>query len=147
LEWVKALQTWSAPDLPRVNHGALFGLGNDKKEDANRIFAVISVVAALAIIVWTSRRAAAADRWLCAALGLILGGTVGNLFDRLVFGGVRDFLYFYYVNWPVFNVADCALVCGAILLLFQALFVPSKKPEAAPCTPVVAEVPVPVAAK
>ena len=132
--WVKALQTWSAPELPRVNHGALFGLGNDHKADANRVFAGISIAATLAILVWVTRRHTAQDRWLCAALGLILAGTVGNLFDRLVFGGVRDFLYFYKVEWPVFNVADCGLVCGAILLLFQALVVPAHKPAAAPAT-------------
>src|SRR4029079_1491050 len=111
---------------PRVNHGALFGLGNDHKGDANRVFTGISLVAALAILIWATRGSTTRDRWLSAALGLILGGTVGNLFDRLVFGGVRDFLYFYRVEWPVFNIADCALVCGAILLLIQALFVPSK---------------------
>ncbi len=46
----------------------------------------------------------------------------------MVFGGVRDFLYFYKVEWPVFNVADCCLVVGAGLLLVQAMFV-SPTPE------------------
>ena len=66
-----------------------------------------------------------------AALGLILGGTIGNLYDRLVFGGVRYFLYFHYIEWPVFNIADCCLVVGAGLLLVQAVFVPppEDKPE------------------
>jgi lipoprotein signal peptidase len=68
-----------------------------------------------------------------AALGLILGGTIGNLYDRLVFGGVRDFLYFYKIEWPVFNVADCCLVVGATLLLLQAVFVaPSTEQPATP---------------
>ena len=67
------------------------------------------------------------DRWLTIALGLILGGTLGNLFDRIVFGGVRDFLYFYLINWPVFNIADCCLVVGAGLLLIQALFTKPKE--------------------
>ncbi len=53
-------------------------------------------------------------------LGLILAGALGNLYDRVVFNGVRDFLYFYLIDWPVFNVADCCLVCGAFLLLGQA---------------------------
>jgi lipoprotein signal peptidase len=57
---------------------------------------------------------------LCAALGLILAGTLGNLYDRVIFDGVRDFLYFYWIEWPVFNLADCFLVCGAGLLLLQA---------------------------
>jgi lipoprotein signal peptidase len=58
---------------------------------------------------------------------MILAGTLGNLFDRVVFHGVRDFLYFYWFEWPVFNVADCLLVCGAGLLLLQAFFAPQEK--------------------
>ena len=118
-----ALQTWSAPVMPRVNHGALFGIGGSHKGVANGTFAAVSVAAAIAIVVWGTRRTTARERGLMAALGLILGGTVGNLYDRLVFGGVRDFLYFYKIEWPVFNVADCCLVVGAGLLLVQAVFV------------------------
>ncbi len=131
------LQTWStngAPVMPRVNHGALFGLGQGQKGNANGFFAVVSLAAAIAIVIWGTRRHTARERGLMAALGLILGGTVGNLYDRIVFGGVRDFLYFYKVEWPVFNVADCCLVVGAALLLIQAVFV-SPAPEA----PVVSE--------
>ncbi|MBA4063366.1 MAG: signal peptidase II [Isosphaera sp.] len=120
---LKSLRTWSAPVMPRVNHGALFGMGGEHKGQANGVFAAVSVAAAVAILVWGLQRKTARERWLVVALGLILGGTVGNLYDRLVFGGVRDFLYFYYIEWPVFNVADCCLVVGAGLLLLQALFV------------------------
>ncbi len=121
---LQPLQTWSAPVLPHVNHGALFGMGGSKKGTANNFFAAVSVAAAVAIVVWGTRRETARDRWLSAALGLILGGTLGNLYDRLVFGGVRDFLYFYKIEWPVFNVADCGLVVGAGMLLVSALFAP-----------------------
>jgi signal peptidase II len=114
------LRGWSGEVLPRVNHGALFGLGHEHQGSANAIFAAISVVAAIAIIYWGTRRAVKGDGILTVALGLILAGTLGNLYDRVVFGGVRDFLYFYYINWPVFNVADCCLVTGACLLLVQA---------------------------
>lgn len=124
-----ALQTWSAPTMPRVNHGALFGLMQEHKGGANQVFAGVSVLAAVGILIWVSRRTTAADGWLCAALGLILGGTVGNLYDRLVFNGVRDFLYFYRIDWPVFNVADCGLVVGAGMLLVHA-FLPAKKADA-----------------
>lgn len=112
----------NGPVPPRVNHGALFNLGGQFKTDANRFFAIVSVLAAVGISLWGLRRATGADRWLCIALGLILGGTLGNLFDRVVFGGVRDFLHFYLFEWPVFNVADSCLVVGAGLLLVQALF-------------------------
>lgn len=135
-----ACRSWSAPVMPRVNHGALFGIGGSKKGTANGIFAAVSVAAAVAILVWGMRRATARERGLMAALGLILGGTVGNLYDRLVFGGVRDFLHFCIVrddgsiafDWPVFNVADCCLVVGAGLLLIQAMFVPPLPPEGPP---------------
>lgn len=138
------LQTWSAPIMPRVNHGALFGMGGEHKGLANNVFAGISAAAAIAILIWGLQRKTAREKWLIAALGLILGGTIGNLYDRLVFGGVRDFLYFYKIEWPVFNVADCCLVVGAGLLLVQAIFVtpPPDEPETpATGTGGVAEVP------
>jgi signal peptidase II len=128
---VNGLQTWSAPVMPRVNHGALFGIGGSQRGLANGIFASVSVAAAIAIVVWGTRQSTARERGLMAALGLILGGTVGNLYDRLVFGGVRDFLFFYRIDWPVFNVADCCLVVGAGLLLVQAVFVPPAPEQAA----------------
>ena len=132
------LQTWSAPVLPHVNHGALFGLGGQHKGGANNIFAAISILAAAGIIVWAARKGTQVDGWLCAALGLILGGTIGNLYDRIVFNGVRDFLYFYKINWPVFNVADCALVCGAVMLLVHAFFFPAERVPKPVETPVAA---------
>jgi lipoprotein signal peptidase len=139
------LQTWSAPIMPRVNHGALFGIGQGHKGLANGIFAAVSVAAAVAIVVvvWGTRRQTAREKGLMAALGLILGGTVGNLYDRLVFGGVRDFLYFFRIEWPVFNVADCCLVAGAALLLIQAVFVthPAEEPAAPAVEPVAPEAP------
>jgi signal peptidase II len=121
------LRTLSGERLPHVNRGALFGIGNDEGNTGgmNSFFAVISVLAACFIVLWTSRRAVANDRFLCLALGLILGGTLGNLYDRIVFGGVRDFLHCYYDThiWPDFNIADCCLVCGAGVLLAHSFFV------------------------
>jgi lipoprotein signal peptidase len=124
------LQTWSAPVMPRVNHGALWGIGGSQKGNANLFFAGVSLLAAGGILVWGTRKGPAKERWLSAALGLILGGTIGNFYDRIVFGGVRDFLHFYYVPWPVFNFADCCLVVGAGLLLVQAVFAPHAKQPA-----------------
>jgi lipoprotein signal peptidase len=107
--------------VPHVNQGALFGFLRDHKELANGGFAVISLLAAAAIILWSTHKNTARDRWLCGALGLILAGTLGNFYDRVVFNGVRDFLHWNYLfDWPVFNIADCCLVCGACLLLLQA---------------------------
>jgi signal peptidase II len=118
--------------VPHVNQGALFGFLRDHKTLANTGFALISLLAAVAIIYWSTHPSTARDRWLCAALGLILAGTLGNLYDRIVFNGVRDFLHWNYAfEWPVFNVADCCLVCGAGLLLLQA-FGPQARPVAQP---------------
>ncbi len=141
--WVNGLQTWSAPVMPRVNYGALFGIGGSQRGTANGLFAAVSVAAAIAILVWGMRQSTARERGLMAALGLILGGTIGNLYDRLVFGGVRDFLYFHRVEWPVFNVADCCLVVGAGLLLVQAVFVSPAPEPTAPATPAPASAAVP----
>jgi lipoprotein signal peptidase len=135
--WMRPLQTWSAPEMPRVNHGALFGLGGKHKGTANQIFAAISILAAAGIVLWATRPAVRSDGWLLAALGLILGGTLGNFYDRVVFNGVRDFLYFYKIDWPVFNIADCALVVGAGMLLIHAFLFPPPEPSA----PVAAQTP------
>jgi signal peptidase II len=138
-DWRQPLQKFNGPVLPRVNNGALFGLGQEHPEYANGFFAAVSVAAAATIAGWSFRRSAISDRWLCAALGLILAGTIGNLFDRVVFGGVRDFLHYnHWFDWPVFNVADCCLVCGAALLLLQAFLTPaaSKDPVTAASTEV-----------
>jgi lipoprotein signal peptidase len=116
------LRAISGPTLPYVNEGALFGLGQEYKGVANSVFTIVSVVAAVAMICWSRRPATAQDPALCLALGLILAGTLGNLYDRLIFAGVRDFLHFYWFRFPVFNVADCCLVFGAFLLLAQAFF-------------------------
>jgi lipoprotein signal peptidase len=131
-DWRHGLQALNGPIKPRVNEGALFGLAQNYQVYANSFFGVVSVTAAAAIALWSFRRKTCTDRWLCAALGLILAGTLGNLFDRVVFGGVRDFLHFYWFEWPVFNVADSFLVCGAALLLLQAFVAPVKSKEATP---------------
>lgn len=117
------LRTWSGDIMPRVNHGALFGMDGGMGVSANAVFAVISLLAAAAIIYWSTQRSLAPDWSLCAALGLILAGTLGNLYDRIVFDGVRDFIHWHWYDkfdWPVFNIADCCLVVGAGLLLAQA---------------------------
>jgi lipoprotein signal peptidase len=124
-----------------LNQGALFGFGNDPETGwiANLIFACISAIAAFAIGLWSFRERMAHDRVLCIALGLILGGALGNLYDRIVFKGVRDWIWVYYedaagalaFNFPVFNLADSCLVCGASLLLLQAFFA-APEPKAGP---------------
>jgi lipoprotein signal peptidase len=138
-EWQSPLRTLSGPRVPHVNRGALFGIGNEGESGMNSVFAVVSVLAAGFILLWAARSSVAQDRFLSIALGLILGGTLGNLYDRVIFNGVRDFLYCYYVYhvdgvakerpWPDFNIADCCLVCGAGVLLVHSFFVTEKAPD------------------
>src|SRR5262245_58477853 len=125
---VHFLRTISAPNQPFLNHGALFGIGAGTAF-GNYVFLGVSLTAALAITIWSMRSSAARDGYLCLALGLILAGALGNFYDRIIFGGVRDFLHAFNLplpwgldNWPVFNVADCCLVCGAGLLVLEAFF-------------------------
>lgn len=117
----RILRTLSGEHWPTVNHGALFGIGGQTGL-GNLLFTLVSATAALGIILWTLKSATARDRYLCTALGLILAGAFGNLYDRLLFGGVRDFMHWYrFIDWPVFNVADICLVTGAGLLVLEAL--------------------------
>ena len=82
-------------------------------------FAIVAVVASL-FIVWLLKRGGSA--MYCAGLALILGGALGNLWDRLTIGKVVDFLLFHYQGWawPAFNVADSAICVGAALLIVDS---------------------------
>jgi len=83
------------------------------------LFAGIAAVAAV-VIVWLLRRGG--SRMFSLALALILGGALGNLYDRLTLGKVVDFLLFHYEQWayPAFNVADSAITIGAALLIIDS---------------------------
>lgn len=82
------------------------------------------------VLLWQSSRSLREHWTLPAALSLILAGAAGNVFDRIAFGSVTDFLDFYVGrhHWPAFNVADSAITCGAMLLLANAWF--SRKGQA-----------------
>jgi len=104
-----------------INTGALFGIG----KGGVAIFAVISGLATLGIFLWLTIGGASRDRWLSVTLGLILGGVLGNLYDRMgLWGeqGVRDFILFRYKSftWPNFNIADMLLICGAAMMMWHA---------------------------
>lgn len=98
-----------------LNTGTAFGLFRDK----NQFFIVISfiVIALILIYVWLDKHR---DIIFLSALGLILGGAMGNLIDRLAFGYIIDFLDFRV--WPVFNIADSSITIGAALLILRLIF-------------------------
>lgn len=109
---------------PSRNTGALWGLGSSLPH-SGLFFAVLSIVAALAIVYYLFIRGAARDWAITAALGLIMAGAIGNCFDRLTLGYVRDFAYFHVdaINFKcaIFNFADNMLVIGAVALMLLAL--------------------------
>lgn len=105
-----------------LNRGALFGMGQMIGPSG---LAVISVLAGGAFCWWGLFGSASKDRTLSVTLGVILGGIIGNLYDRIGLWGeqaVRDWILFRYGNytWPNFNIADCLLVCGATSFFFLA---------------------------
>ena len=89
------------------------------------LFAAIAVIASI-VIVWMLRRGG--SRVLMCGLALILGGALGNLWDRIVAGRVTDFLLFHYAGWawPAFNVADSAITVGAALLILDSFREPRR---------------------
>jgi signal peptidase II len=97
-----------------LNTGMAFGL----LVDASLILTVVAVVAAIGLAVFNQRLAGTAllPR---LTLGLLLGGAIGNLIDRLRLGAVVDFIYFAPINFPAFNVADSALTIGVLLAAWQ----------------------------
>jgi signal peptidase II len=87
-----------------------------------RAFFIAVAVAASALILFLLRRHAG-ERWFALGLALILGGALGNLYDRVVLGHVVDFLLFHWRGWhyPAFNVADSAITIGAVILVVDGL--------------------------
>ena len=82
------------------------------------LFAIVAL-AACGLMLWLLRRGG--SRWLCAGLALIIGGALGNLWDRLTIATVVDFVLVHYAGWsfPAFNVADSAITLGAAALIFD----------------------------
>ena len=101
------------------NPGSAFGLFHG--QTGARIFLSVIGVIAVGAMVWMVHRARDHQRALLWALGLVAGGAVGNLIDRMYFGVVTDFVLWRYktTEWPVFNVADVALVVGVVLMFFD----------------------------
>lgn len=85
-------------------------------------FVLFTLAASVAILYVTFRYRNSLPILLRITLGLILGGAVGNLIDRLLYGYVIDFLYFKLINFAIFNIADCCVVIGSILLGIYILF-------------------------
>ncbi len=105
------------------NKGAAFNFLADQGGWQRWFFVALAVIVAAVLVAWLRRLEA--GQWRTAAgLALIIGGALGNVFDRLIHGHVIDFLDFYYGDWhwPAFNLADSAITLGVIFLLLESLF-------------------------
>ncbi|HEY1613158.1 MAG TPA: signal peptidase II [Rhizomicrobium sp.] len=119
----------SVPVLPFFNlvmvwnPGVSYGLLPAHGPASTAVLAVFSVLAVVLLGWWLWR---AGRRILGAALGLVIGGAIGNLVDRVVYGRVADFFHFYVhaYDWYVFNIADCAITLGVAALLYDAVLRP-----------------------
>ncbi|WP_125558719.1 signal peptidase II [Salibacterium salarium] len=98
------------------NSGAAFGM----LEGQMWLFYIVTVIV-VSVIVYHIQKYANESKMLGIPLGLILGGAIGNFIDRLLFGEVVDFfnVYIFNYNYPIFNIADSALVVGVFLLIIK----------------------------
>jgi signal peptidase II len=109
------------------NRGMSFGLFNTNATMNTAIFTVLAAVIVIALVVWLRR---AHNPVIRIALGMIIGGAIGNVIDRLMRGAVVDFLDFHIGawHWYAFNLADAAICLGVIALLLDGLLA---RPKAA----------------
>ena len=103
------------------NRGVSFGVFNNAGSWNAIVLPLLSAGIVIFLLSWMAK---AQNRLVAAALGLVIGGALGNVIDRLRWGAVADFLDFYVGawHWPAFNVADSAITIGAVLLVLDSLF-------------------------
>lgn len=110
------------------NYGAAFSFLHDAGGWQRWLFGGIAVAVSVAIVWWlvTLKKGTA---FLACALALVLGGALGNLYDRITLGYVVDFIHVHYQGWhfPAFNIADCGITVGAIMLMIDTLFFESRR--------------------
>jgi signal peptidase II len=111
------------------NQGAAFGLFADYPSEWKVAMLILFSVAALAVVSALLWKNGNALNTTAIALSLVFGGALGNLWDRVVSGRVIDFLDFYFGShhWPAFNIADSAIVVGALLLLSEIFLAPQEE--------------------
>lgn len=121
----------AVPLLPSLNlmlaynTGAAFSFLSSASGWQRWFFVCLAVAVSVALMFWL-RRLTTGHQLQACALALILGGALGNVWDRLTYGYVIDFIDVYYKNWhwPVFNVADSAISVGAVLLIIDTIIRP-----------------------
>ena len=106
-----------------LNTGVAFSMFSGK----SFVFVIVACVASAVLfyLIYTKKFLKRKSEKI--SLALILGGTISNAIDRIIFGGVRDFIYLKFINFAIFNVADMAITIGAILLCVVIIFSKDKK--------------------
>lgn len=112
------------------NKGAAFSFLANESGWQRWFFTVIAVGVSIALTIWLMTLKSA-EKWISIALVLIIGGALGNLYDRLAYGHVVDFLHFHWGPhyFPAFNIADTAITIGAGMLIIDSLFLSKDKAD------------------
>lgn len=103
------------------NRGISFSLFHSDEVYAPFALSALALAISVGLAIWLSR---IEHRWPATGVGLVIGGAIGNVIDRLRFGAVVDFLDFHWAgyHWPAFNIADSAITLGVIVLITDGLF-------------------------
>jgi len=112
------------------NKGAAFSFLANESGWQRWFFALIAIGVSTVLTIWLMKLKPS-ERWLSAALALVIGGALGNLYDRFAYGHVVDFLHFHWEEhyFPAFNIADSAITLGAIMLIIDSLFLEKKRAQ------------------
>ncbi|PVV05598.1 MAG: signal peptidase II [gamma proteobacterium symbiont of Ctena orbiculata] len=110
------------------NKGAAFSFLSNQG-GWQRWFFIVLAIGVCGVLVGWIWRLKRDEQWIAVALSLIVGGAIGNVIDRILFGQVIDFLHFHYQQhyFPAFNVADSAITLGVIIMLYDALILAKKR--------------------
>jgi signal peptidase II len=102
------------------NKGSAFSFLNKASGWQEWLFIGVAIIVSIFLIIWLYK-ITVNHIWLKVALALVLGGTLGNLYDRIIYHSVIDFLDFYFRYWhyPTFNIADSVICIGAIMLIID----------------------------
>lgn len=107
------------------NDGAAWGMFSG----ARWVFIIVSSIMAVLIVYLLLSKRFFNSKFFKLSLAILFGGLLGNLYDRIFLGGVRDFIFLKSINFPVFNVADIAITIGTIMLVIYILFLHNKNPK------------------
>ncbi|EGH00229.1 Lipoprotein signal peptidase [gamma proteobacterium IMCC2047] len=124
LEYGRPVELLPVFDLTLLhNTGAAFSFLAGAGGWQRWLFALLAAVVSVVLVVWL-KRLKAHETWLAIALALVLGGALGNLYDRVVLGYVVDFISVHYQRYyfPAFNLADSGITVGAIMLIIDTLW-------------------------